>query len=374
MTKKKYNRKGTLAFIRYVINPSSFEVPEMDEKDWERLFRFSRRHTILGFVFEGVHRLEEQGVKVPQHILKEWVAYTLIIEKKNRSMNHVVAKLYQKVSSEGFRCCILKGQGNNLMYPNMFCRTPGDIDLWMASVGEKQPDVRKIIQYVRSQNRKGKAIYHHIVFGDFEGVNVEVHYRPSFMNNPIHNYRLQKWFTQQADAQFKNCVDLPGNAGIIAMPTPEFNAVYQLVHIYNHLLNKGMRMRQIIDYYYVVLAVKDKQELHATLHYLGLEKIAGALMWCLHNMLGMDEQHLIVAMDEQRGRVVYNEIMSVGKFGKKGPSKGEKTGEKKPLWQIDVKKNVQRLYKDIRMVRYFPSECLFEPMFRLYHFFWRMVM
>lgn len=346
----------------------------MDEQDWKRLFRFSYRHTILGFVFEGVRRLEEQGVKVPQKVLKEWVAYTLVIEKKNRIVNLLAATLYQKVTSEGFRCCLLKGQGNNLMYPNMFSRMPGDIDLWMATTGEKQPDVRTIMRYVRSHHKTGKAIYHHIDYGDSEGVDVEVHYRPSFMNNPIHNYRLQKWFTRQADAQFKNCVNLPENAGTVAIPTPEFNAIYQLVHIYNHLLNRGITMRQIIDYYYVLLAVKDKQEVQATLHYLGLEKIAGALMWCLHNMLGLDEQHLIVAMDEQRGRVVYNEIMNVGNFGKKGLVNGKKKDEKKPLWKIDVKKNIQRLLKDIRMVRYFPSECLCEPMFRLYHFFWRMVM
>ena len=37
-----------------------------------------------------------------------------------------------------------------------------------------------------------------------------------------------------------------------------------------------------------------------------------------------------------------------------------------------VMKNWQRIRRDFRMMRYFPSECLWEPVFRAYHFFWRM--
>ena len=34
--------------------------------------------------------------------------------------------------------------------------------------------------------------------------------------------------------------------------------------------------------------------------------------------------------------------------------------------------NLQRVYRDIRLVRYFPAEALCEPLFRVWHFFWRM--
>lgn len=363
----RHGGKKWIDFIRYVMNPVAFESPKMDEKDWKRLYRFSSRHAILGFVFEGMRHLGD-NVNIPKYVLKEWLINTVNIEKKNKKVNNAVAKLYQQLTSDGFRCCILKGQGNNLMYPNMFCRTPGDIDVWMASDGDAQPEVRKILEYVRSHNPKARTIYHHIDYGVFEGVDVEVHYRPSFMNFPVHNHRLQKWFIQQANAQFENLVELPENAGTIAIPTPEFNAVYQLAHIYSHLLNTGIGLRQIIDYNYVILSVKDKHGVEATLHHLGLDKIAGAMMWVLHNMLGMEEEHLITAMDEKRGRVLYEDIMSGGNFGHK------KAEKKNPLWQLHLKKNIQRLGRDVRMVRYFPSECLFEPLFRLYHFFWRVVM
>ena len=37
----------------------------------------------------------------------------------------------------GFPNCILKGQGNALMYPDPYARVPGDIDIWLDGGREK---------------------------------------------------------------------------------------------------------------------------------------------------------------------------------------------------------------------------------------------
>ena len=34
--------------------------------------------------------------------------------------------------------------------------------------------------------------------------------------------------------------------------------------------------------------------------------------------------------------------------------------------------NLPRLYRDARLLRYYPAEALSEPIFRTWHFFWRM--
>ena len=34
--------------------------------------------------------------------------------------------------------------------------------------------------------------------------------------------------------------------------------------------------------------------------------------------------------------------------------------------------NLQWVYRDMRLVRYFPAEALSEPFFRVWHFFWRL--
>lgn len=364
-----------LAFIRYAINPTAFEPPMMNEEDWLTLFRFSVRQAIVGVVCEGLNRYNVPGSTPSEAIADQWVIKMANIERKNKYINKVTAQLIKQVENDGFKCCILKGQGNNLLYPNPYSRMSGDIDLWMAQTGDPAKDTKRILKYVRDKNPKGKAVYHHIDYGYFNKVEVEVHYRPSFLNNLLYNRRLQKWFMEQADTQFSNRTELPDNAGTVAIPTPEFNAVYQLAHIYQHVINKGVGLRHIIDYYYVLMSLKDKQQMDATLRYLGLEKIAGAVMWVLNKMLGMEEAYMITAPDERLGRVLAREILNSGDFGKQSrDSKTATTGKQKAAWFSALNHNLQRLKFDMRLLRYFPSECLCEPIFRIYHFFWRCVM
>lgn len=361
-----------LAFLRYSIDPKHFEAPAMSESDWYLLYQFAFEHTILGVVFEGMDRYPQEDSAPPRKIVTDWVLKMLKIERRNKLTNHSISEITKQMEDDGFKCCILKGQGNNLLYPNPYSRTPGDIDLWMVQAEDGKPNVRHTIQYVRKHNPKGKVIYHHIDYGVFNHIDVEVHYRPSFMNNPVYNHRLQKWFLEHIDAQFTNKMVLPENSGTIAVPTLEFNAVFQLVHIYSHLLNRGIGMRQIIDYYYVVTALKDKQHLASTLRYLGLEKIASAVMWVLGHILGMNECHYIVQPNELLGRMMAREILNggnFGKYGKEGRHLQQLKGSSK--WIFWFEKNLQRLKFDFQMVRFFPAECLCEPLFRIYHFFWR---
>lgn len=361
-----------LAFIRYAIDPERHKAPEMSENDWLRLYDFAFKQAILGVAFEGLNHYQVQGSAPSLDFIMKWGSRTLSLKRKNAATNKAVVKLVEQLEKDGFKCCVLKGQGNNLLYPNVYSRKPGDIDIWVAKAGDTKSNVRDIIKYVRCHNPKGRAIYHHIDYGLFEKIDVEVHYRPSFMNNLIHNHRLQKWFKQQADTQFENRVELPDNAGTIIVPTVEFNAVYQLIHIYQHVINKGIGLRHIIDYYYVLTALKDKSEIEQTIRYLGLENIAGAVMWALVKMLGMESEYLIAAPDERLGRMLANMILHDGDFS---PSSKDRQSlmriKGKSKWRLKLDRNIQRLKFDIRLIRYFPSECLWEPIFRLYHFLWR---
>ena len=73
---------------------------------------------------------------------------------------------------------------------------------------------------------------------------------------------------------------------------------------------------------------------------------------------------MICEPDERRGRVLLAEIMKGGNFGQYD-SENQKANSA-------IKKNFQRIKRDMRMMRNFPSECLWEPVFRVYHFFWRL--
>ena len=66
-----------------------------------------------------------------------WMGKSHKIRRQNMKVNMVATKLYALLREEGLRCCILKGQGNALMYPNPNSRTSGDIDVWVNESREK---------------------------------------------------------------------------------------------------------------------------------------------------------------------------------------------------------------------------------------------
>ena len=148
-----------------------------------------------------------------------------------------------------------------------------------------------------------------------------------------------------------------------------FNVIYQLTHLYHHFFDEGIGMRQIIDYYYVVnndelLAIKDT--LQRELKYLGLWKFTGAVMYVLHEALGLSEEKMIVPLDEKRGKLLLAEILEGGNFGRHFTKYGGFTH------QSMGKKYFLKIWRNMHFVRYYPAEALSEPIFRTWHFFWRM--
>ena len=220
--------------------------------NWQQLYSFVSKQAILGLCFEGIERLgkeypEELKVNpIGRELLMIWMGKAQQIRRQNMRVNAVAGKLFSMLKEDGMRCCVLKGQGNALMYPNPYSRTPGDIDVWIDASRER------IMEYAQKKFELGDNIRLQHLETSLDGVPVELHFFPCSMNNPIYHARLQKWFKRNADLQCSNVVSLPDGIGEIAIPTTAFNVVYQLTHLYHHFFDEGIGMRQIIDYYYVV--------------------------------------------------------------------------------------------------------------------------
>lgn len=360
---------ANLSFLRYCLGNNENMSEVLVKFNWLKLYSFASRQTVLGLCFDGISRLgqeypdELKKNPIARDLLMTWMGAAQQIRRQNMKLNGVAAKLYSKFREDGLRCCILKGQGNALMYPNAYSRNPGDIDVWVNASREQ------ITEYAKKHFEIGDDIRYQHIETSVDGVLVELHFFPCTMNNPIYNARLQKWFRRNADLQCSNVVSLPDGIGEIAIPTTAFNVIYQLTHLYHHFFDEGIGMRQIIDYYYVVtndelLAIKDT--LQKELKYLGLWKFAGAVMYVLHEALGISEEKMIVPMDEKRGKLLLAEILNGGNFGKHFTKYGHFTQ------QGMAKKYFLKIWRNMHFVRYYPAEALSEPLFRTWHFFWRM--
>ena len=441
-------------FLRFCIGSDS-EIPSsLKEADWKELYAIAKKQCLVGILFDGIKKLPAEHVGMEKELLLQWMAESQILEKANVRLNDAAIQVSEWFRKKGFRTCILKGQGNALMYPNPYSRTPGDIDIWVEG-GDK-----RVISFVRSISPHEKACYHHIEFPSYKGVEVEVHYRPSFLLCFWHNRKLQKYYERVKEEQFSHRVML-GEQGEIAIPTVEFNLIFQLTHIFSHLMNEGIGLRQLVDYYYVLcdfykvyqksskitpslftlkegdfsnhpvplskegstfspspsssgsgdvtapsrrseplrskvggpskvspncagwdrLSIEGYNSAGSTtavtssastaldvvqkeLKELGLWKFAGGIMYIMQEVFGMPTSRLIVPPNEKYGRFVLNEVLEAGNFGRHDA--------RNRFGRSQLGHNLQRVYRDIRLVRYFPAEALCEPLFRIWHFFWRL--
>ena len=356
-------------FLRFCIG-SAKEIPgSLKEVDWKELYRIAKKQTLLGVLFYGIRRLPKE-LAPEQKLLMQWMAMTEMIRKQNIKLFQNSVKVCQNFENEGFANCIVKGQGNALLYPDSYMRTPGDIDIYLAG-GRK-----RVMEYVNKVCPNQVMRYHHVDFPVMKTA-IEVHFTPSYMFFPIHNSRMQKWFKEVMDLQCSNVVTLPDGYGEITVPTTPFNVVYVLSHLYRHVFTEGIGLRQLLDYYFVVmmwhtdltnLTDSDSADLAALqweLKRLGLWKFAGAVMYVLHEVFGLEEDMMIVPMNEKEGMFLLDEIMRGGNFGQYDDRLGDKTGEGK------VHRYFRMSLRNMRFVRHYPSEALCEPLFRTWFWTWK---
>lgn len=144
--------------------------------DWQQLYSFASKQAILGHCFEGIERL---GVEYPEELkqnpigrelLMTWMGKAQQIRKQNMKVNAVASKLFSMLREDGMRCCVLKGQGNALMYPNPYSRTPGDIDVWVNASRER------IMEYTQKKFELGDDIRLQHLETSLDGVPVELHF------------------------------------------------------------------------------------------------------------------------------------------------------------------------------------------------------
>ena len=118
-------------FLRFCIG-SAKEIPgSLKEVDWKELYAIAKKQALLGVLFYGIQRLPKQ-LAPEQKLLMQWMVMAEQIRKQNIRLFLDSVKVCKNFENKGFANCILKGQGNALLYPDPYMRTPGDIDIYLA--------------------------------------------------------------------------------------------------------------------------------------------------------------------------------------------------------------------------------------------------
>ena len=297
-----------LNFLNYCLKENPVGVPNVTGMDWQGLYQFCLEQAIVGIVLAGIDRLSKsQKVDIQQELLYEWIGQANMIGSQNKLVNKRVKELTKHLKEQGWESCILKGQGNAMMYPNPYMRSTGDIDVWLK--GSK----KEVANFVHQQFPGMNVQYHHMNYPIFDDIEVEVHYYPSFCYNKWHNYRLQQYFRESSEEQFWNV-----NSEGYAVPTIAFNLVFQLSHMMRHFFTQGIGLRHAIDYYYLLMqdiSEEEKKEAISVMKRCGMYKFFCAMLWIEKEILGLDKNTDLAKTKGKAGMIVLREMLRGGNFG-----------------------------------------------------------
>lgn len=327
------------------------------EEEWSDVVKSSKKQSLVGVCCSGMMRLPKEqmpgmGIKVRMGFLAD------SIRERNTLINSRIVQLNGWLNDMGLDTCLLKGQGMARLYPDSGMRTPGDIDMWVNA------DVRTAIRNIRARWRVGRVFYHHTEIRPFEDkIAVEIHFTPTWMNSFPADRRLQNFFMRCAFEQFgrNECDD-----GFVICSVG-FDCVFSAVHILRHLLAEGIGMKQILDYYFILLnsSEDERQMAFKMLHSLKLDRFIGALMYVEKSLFLLDDTYLLCPPDSLWGTFFLNEIFIAGNFGQYDSRYKYNSNDRL------LKRAVSRMS---RLVRYFgiaPTEVLWAPVFKAWQHLWR---
>ena len=316
-------------------------MPSVEE--WEAVYQMAQKQALVGICFMGIAKLRDAGLKLPQQLYYEWLAMTAQIQERNQQLNAYIPKVTELFRSYGFPCYVLKGQSIGKLYGELAdYRQSGDIDVW--TVGGRQ----RICSLSMSLFGKIEGLtYHHIHFPYLNDVEIEAHFKPGYLNNPQHNRCLEKIFSPYE----------PSLASISDDAPTSFNLIYILLHCYMHFLERGVGLRQLMDYYFVILSisnnVRDEKETVNNLKNTGLLKFARAVMWVLMTVFGMEEQYAICKPDSHEGQFLLKEILQTGNFGHQDPRYN---------WRLSSP------LRNFHLLIHYPEEILWSPFAAIYRY------
>jgi hypothetical protein len=388
------------------------------DEEWEFLYDECDKHALLGIAFAGVERLPKEQYP-PFDVLAEWVHDAQVAKENNEKRSKECVDVCNLLKENGIASCIIKGQSNIINYQSDstdglgMLRTCGDIDLWClpdnnVRIAKGIADVVEFTRKYRLEHNQPdipwhRVLYYHVEMDWDSGIEVELHYRPSYLNCFWRNARLQKWF--ENNRQFGINYSPEG----FPIPTNSFNAVYQLLHVYKHLFEQGIGLRQILDYYFVLKAlsqetplvplrrgkmrppespcvggeVKDdilggrtgaqtsppmQGDLEGLIRSFGMKKFASAMMYVLRTVFAMPDKYLICKPNEEEGKFLLSEIMQAGNFGKYDERIKRVEGS---YLKVQCNHALEKWKHNLRLIGHYPEEVLWEPVFRVYHWVWR---
>ena len=351
--------------IRVAIGTQICLSRQPSNKEWKALYDTAKKQSLVGVSFAALQRLGADAnegytrIGMSEILYLTWMGMAAKIQQKNQTVDEQCVALQKRLAADGFRSCVLKGQGVAQLYGMLSgLRQSGDIDIWVDGKMEY------ILDWMKKLGVKlGDIDSVHVPAEFFEDTEVEVHFRPSYMYNPTAERLLMDFFEKNAIEQFENIDQSVG----FTYPTVAFNLIFSLVHINRHIYSEGIGLRQLMDYFMILQASSSDERKAAfeLMRKMYLGRFISGVMYIEQKIFGLSADKMLCYADEKEGEFLLQEIMIGGNFGhydERNSNLPKSMRWLRGLWTLK------------RMMRYlthYPHEVLSIPVWKLKHYLWR---
>ena len=273
------------------------------------VLQLSEEQTVLALVMDV---LIKKNVSLPKNILFESLGKLQQIQLSNRRQNDALTAFNALMHASGVEYLVVKGQTVAAHYPNPNLRQSGDIDFYCDSANF--PKALAAIREKWGIEPEQSGSDHHVHF-EYKGVTLEGHFALLSLYDKRKNEAWEECLRQDT----KLFVEVAGTK--IPTLSPTIHTLYIFLHLYHHLLELGIGLRQFCDWAVMLHYCKDsidQEQLMEHLEMLGMQMAYRACGSILTEYLGLPEEELgchITKSDKRYGRKILDVVLYRGNMG-----------------------------------------------------------
>ena len=283
---------------------------QLSSEEWRGLYEQAGKQAVVGTVFDGVQKLPREQWP-PQSVLFEWIGQTEQIKQQNRKVNAVLKELALLFNANGVRYAIVKGQIVGNYYSDPLLRQAGDIDFYVEETDFER--AKQLIESTWDVSFEETEGHHHVEF-EYKGVLFEQHHTLI----KLYDKEKNEYWERLMKETFKS-MEIEGVP--VSVLSPTLHSLYIFLHLYHHLLELGVGLRQFCDWAAILHACKneiDHDAIRKHLKILGLERAYCACGGIIIDYLGLPEDEFtyeLVSSDKRYTMRILDVVMYRGNMG-----------------------------------------------------------
>ncbi|MBM6992003.1 MAG: nucleotidyltransferase family protein [Prevotella sp.] len=306
---------------------------EINSDTYQNLSEIAQVQAVDGLFLNS---LMFNGITLDRYNAAKTFALSARISMENDMLNKEIIALTQLLSAHQIKFFFVKGQTIAALYPHPESRISGDIDFYVYP--DDFEKAWKIIQdHWQVEMEEDKEGEQHLNFLHNDIV-FEMHYNLMHFSSK-HIQRVFDNFIKDASIEYR----LIDNVQVPVIEE-DLNLVYSFLHLYHHLIEVGVGLRQFCDILVLIKHLSPtpgrKKRIRTILRQLGYLKSFYVIESILFRYLGLPSE-LLLSPDPAAYQRYQNYILQIvfrgGNFGKYGRKNEVRSGWRYNMEMLGVK-------------------------------------